>query len=150
MLVKYGIMEKKGFWETKRLEDLSQREWELVCDGCGWCCLCIMEIEETGEYQFTSVACKQLDGDTCRCKNYVNRSQIVPYCVELDFEIIHKFHWLPDHCAYMRLSKGLPLPDWHHLVSGDPNKVHESGISILQKTISEDLIPEDELGDYLI
>ena len=33
------------------------------------------------------------------------------------------FGWLPNTCAYRLLYEGKPLPEWHPLVSGDPNSV---------------------------
>ena len=30
---------RKNFWKTIPLNDFSHEEWELLCDGCGKCCL---------------------------------------------------------------------------------------------------------------
>ena len=65
------------FWETVPLAKLTPPEWEALCDGCGKCCLNKIEFEDDGEVAFTRVACRLLDGDTCRCKHYETRRQFV-------------------------------------------------------------------------
>ena len=71
------------FWKTKTLEEMSDAEWESLCDGCARCCLEKLEDEDTGEIFFTHVACRLLDAGLCACKDYPNRSAQVSDCVRL-------------------------------------------------------------------
>ena len=71
------------FWKTKTLEEMSNAEWESLCDGCARCCLEKLEDEDTGKIYFTHVSCKLLDAGLCACKDYANRSDLVPDCVRL-------------------------------------------------------------------
>ncbi|MGO7675598.1 YkgJ family cysteine cluster protein, partial [Rhizobium ruizarguesonis] len=61
-------------------------EWESLCDGCGLCCLNKIEEWDIGDIYFTSVSCKLLDGESCRCSSYDNRWDFVPDCVQLTKE----------------------------------------------------------------
>ena len=124
------------YWE-KPLKDLSRAEWESLCDGCGKCCLHKIEDELTGKVYGTNVACKLLDRHSCRCSNYRERKAFVPDCVRLTPELAGKLSWLPSTCAYRLRSEGKPLPQWHYLVSGDPETVHQAGISVRGWTVSE-------------
>src|SRR5450755_3683048 len=71
------------FWKTKTLEEMSNAEWESLCDGCARCCLEKLEDEDTGKIHFTHVSCKLLDAGLCTCKDYTNRTDKVPDCVRL-------------------------------------------------------------------
>ena len=139
------------FWETLPLEALTHNEWEALCDGCGKCCLNKLEFEDTGEVAFTRLACQLLDWETCRCKNYENRRDFVPDCVQVTPERLPNIvYWLPRTCAYRRLHEGKPLLDWHPLISGTTQSVHDARISVQGWTLPETSVPTEDWEDYLI
>ena len=135
----------RPFWETKTLAQMSQEEWESLCDGCGRCCLYILHNEETGDVFETDVACRLFDAKRRRCTDYENRSARVPDCVRLTPENAKALHWMPQTCAYRRLARGEALPDWHPLVTGDRDSVARAGAAV-----PPDLVPEDEIDDELL
>lgn len=118
------------FWRRKSLGEMSDAEWESLCDGCGRCCLVKLEDEDSGAVVYTDVGCTLLDAQSCRCSDYENRQARVPDCVRLTVEAVTTLSWLPKTCAYRLLGDGLDLHWWHPLVSGDPDTVHQAGISV--------------------
>ena len=124
------------YWREKRLVDMSHKEWESLCDGCGKCCL--HKIRGEGNVlKSTNVACRLLDTSSCRCNNYPQRKKLVPYCVVLSPESLEIIDWLPRTCAYRLVKNGQDLPHWHPLVSGKPTTVHRAGVSVRGRCISE-------------
>jgi hypothetical protein len=134
----------KPFWQTKTLAEMTREEWESLCDGCGRCCVTKFIDEETGAIEFTDVVCRLLDRETCRCTNYAKRKQLVPDCIKLTARMAGKLSWLPSTCAYRLLDEGKKLYWWHPLVSGDPETVHEAGISVRGKVVSETEVEDAE------
>jgi len=132
---------RERFWELP-LSALDREEWEALCDGCGKCCVHKLEDEETGELLPTNVACRLLDRRACQCSNYKHRRAFVPDCVRLDARNVKTIDWLPSTCAYRLRADDEPLFDWHHLISGSRETVHEAGMSVRGWTVSE-----DEAGD---
>ena len=130
-------MAEKSFWEVKSLAEMNQQEWESLCDGCGKCCLIKLEEADTKELFYTDVACLLLDANTCRCKDYAKRKQLVEDCLQLKADDVEDFKWLPETCAYRLVYEGKQLPKWHHLISGDKNTVHEEKMSVQNRVVSE-------------
>ena len=143
-------MNSDRFWETTRLRDMTRAQWEAVCDGCGRCCLHKLQDEYSGRIFYTAVACRLLDAERCRCTDYANRKAEVPECLVLDATQCGSFSWLPATCAYRLLDEGRPLPDWHPLVSGRAESVHEAGISVAGRTVSELHVHEDDVETFVV
>ncbi|MDE2239935.1 MAG: YcgN family cysteine cluster protein [Rhodospirillales bacterium] len=134
---KLSYVASMGFWRTKTLAQMSRAEWESLCDGCGRCCLHKLRDDDTGEVEFTNVACRLLDTETARCRDYANRKSRVPDCVKLTPKRLEKVDWLPPSCAYRLLHEGKDLPPWHPLRSGTPESVIDSGASVAGRCIDE-------------
>ncbi|HXF88954.1 MAG TPA: YcgN family cysteine cluster protein [Xanthobacteraceae bacterium] len=139
------------FWRRKRLHQMTQAEWESLCDGCGRCCLNKLEEEGTDRTFYTSVACRLLDEHSCRCKDYKNRAALVDDCVQLTPRNIRRVSWLPPTCAYRLVAEGRDLYWWHPLVSGDPETVHLAGVSVRGRVADSELnVPDEKLEDYIV
>jgi hypothetical protein len=137
------------FWKSKHLSEMTDSEWESLCDGCGNCCLLKLEDEDTGDIALTRVACRLLDIGSCRCSDYCNRADQVPDCVKLTPHTIAGIAWLPNTCAYRLVAEGRDLHWWHPLISGSPETVHEAGISVRTSAINENGIPVESLPGFI-
>lgn len=131
------------FWKKKTLEQMTPAEWELLCDGCGKCCLNKIEIK--GKIRFTNARCRFLDCQNCLCRIYDHRFEVVDDCRSIDLAAVReKPRWLPKTCAYWLLDNGYDLPDWHPLITGRAASVHEAGQSLQNRP----LISETEVKNY--
>lgn len=147
------VNQKSGnepFWLTKSLDEMSPTEWESLCDGCARCCLNKLEDEDTGEIAWTDIGCTLLDGESCRCRDYDNRSATVPDCIRLTPTEIRTLSWLPPTCAYRLVEEGRDLYWWHPLVSGDPDTVHAAGISVRGRTVREEDFPLERWEERIV
>jgi hypothetical protein len=91
-----------------------------------------------------------LDEHHCHCTNYPERTHLVPDCLLLSADGDDQFNWLPASCAYRKLASGQSLEWWHPLVSGDPDSVHQAGISVRGRIVSEAEVPREQLEDHVI
>jgi len=138
------------FWEEKSLAEMSQEEWESLCDGCGRCCLNKLEDEDTGEIYFTNVSCKLFNIEQCNCTDYENRKVSMPDCMILSVDNTTALEVMPSTCAYRLLQLGEPLPEWHPLITGRSESVAEADISVTGKVVSEEYIHHTEFSEHLI
>ncbi len=137
-------------FKIKSLDQLEPAEWDMLCDGCGICCLYKVSGASIRHPLLTRVVCRYLDVESCRCSIYQQRHDLMPTCLELTCENIHQLSWLPETCAYRRLAEGKPLPWWHYLRSGKRALVHQLGISVRDVAINEDDVDLNDLQKYTI
>jgi len=139
------------FWQNKTLDEMTSKEWESVCDGCGQCCVMQLENEETNQLFFTDVACRLFDDQTCQCTSYKDRQTHVPTCMVMNPENVRECaEFAPPTCAYKLLVEGQDLYDWHPLVSKDADSVHNAGISVRNKVVSEEEVDLNNLEERVI
>jgi uncharacterized cysteine cluster protein YcgN (CxxCxxCC family) len=145
-VLRTGMEQKQNhFWETKTLNEMTRAEWESLCDHCGRCCLHSVQDGKTGKIKLLAVACQYLDTSTCRCSIYEDRFKFEPDCKKLSPKTFRRIIRLPNNCAYRCLVEGRNLEWWHPLVAGDPNTVHEAGISVQGKVVSGEHVNFDQL-----
>ena len=66
-------------------------------------------------------------------------------------ENVRTLNWLPPSCGYRLVAEGRDLYWWHPLISGDPNTVHEAGVSVRGRVWgSENDIDDADLEDHIV
>ncbi len=145
------MLEKSKRWWEKGLQNLTADQWELLCDGCGLCCLHKLEDEETGALHYTQLACPLLDTQSCQCRFYAQRFKHVPECMKITPSNYREaLPWLPNSCAYKRVAQRLPLPSWHHLLTGERSTIHDVGASVRGRVRSSEGIEEEDYQEYIL
>ena len=137
------------YWLHKSLKDMTTKEWEDLCDGCGKCCLEKVEDEDTGIIYTTKVSCRLLDTQTCRCTNYENRFRYMDDCIKLNVQNVYKINWLPKTCAYRLVKEGKDLYDWHPLKTKDKLSTLKSGNSAKNFAIHPSLM-DKHIIEYIL
>ncbi|MFH0709327.1 MAG: YcgN family cysteine cluster protein [Pseudomonadota bacterium] len=137
------------FWETKQLHELTNEEWEALCDGCGLCCLHKLQDEEVEDAPvlMTRVVCRCYNLQAHGCSDYSNRQKIVPECTALTVKRASEFEWLPQTCAYRLRHHNLPIPLWHPLITGTRDSVRPYSVHALNPVLETETIDFEE---YLI
>ncbi len=157
------LIESK-YWETKSLQDMNEQEWEAICDGCARCCLHkFIEDDSVDSFEpsdrinegetmlFTNIACFLLNDKSCSCSQYAKRSELVPDCVTLSKENLDAIFFMPPSCSYRRLNEGKGLAAWHPLLNkGKKSKMHQLGISVRNKVVSEENVDLNDFEDYIV
>ena len=155
------------FWQSKTLAEMSQNEWESLCDGCAKCCLNkFIDDEDTDEQtelmptdhlkvgeqvHYSNIACFLLNEKTCQCSQYEKRISFVPDCVKLSQDNLESLFFLPPSCTYRRLHEGRGMPSWHPLLNkGKKSVMHKAGMSVRGKVVKDDDVQLEDFEDYIV
>ncbi|MDR2007625.1 MAG: YcgN family cysteine cluster protein [Alphaproteobacteria bacterium] len=143
----HKIMDK--FWLHIPLENMNERQWESLCDGCGKCCLEKIEDIDTGEVYTSAISCRLLDPDTCRCSSYEKRFKYMEDCIKITPKKVYEIKWLPKTCAYRLIKEKKDLPAWHPLITGRADSTITSGNSAKEFVIHPSAA-RGEIIEYII
>ena len=152
-----------NYWETTALQDMTEKEWEGICDGCAKCCLHKFIDDENVEQarstdhikadekvHYTNIACSLLNTKTCSCTQYSERTKLVPECVKLTKNNLQDIFFMPPSCSYRRLHEGRGLPSWHPLLNKNKKSVmHKVGMSVRGKTVFDKDVDLEHFEDYI-
>ncbi len=84
-------------------DNLSEEEWEAICNRCGRCCLYPLQDIDTGEIYRTNILCRYFDLEKSACTVYDKRCTLVPSCLKLTKDNVNKLPFMPKTCAYRKL-----------------------------------------------
>ena len=141
---------KKKFWKKKPLSDFTRKEWELLCDGCGKCCLNKFHKTKNSPPIYTNVACRFLNIQKCKCKVYNERKSKKSDCLILSPKNIGQFvNWLPTSCSYRLIFEKKDLPFWHHLNNNKNKNIHNTKNSIKNFAISEKYVDNTDMSKQM-
>lgn len=140
---------RENFWELP-LEQLNEAEWEMLCDGCGRCCLKKIEDEESGEIFWTRIVCRYLDTSSCQCSDYEQRTSLVPSCMNVRDIYQQKLNWMPDTCAYRLRAQNKPLLPWHPLLCNSREAMRAANITVQGNTLSEEFVHPNGYDEHII
>lgn len=120
----------------KNRYNLTDEQWEALCDRCCKCCLVTLQDDDTGNIYHTNILCRHCDITYKQCKVYANRLVSVPECLKLTPENIDKLPWLPKTCAYRQLF------DKHY---------RKTPLLPLQgRVVSQDDVDEQNMEDHIV
>ncbi|PCJ17951.1 MAG: hypothetical protein COA96_17300 [SAR86 cluster bacterium] len=139
----------ENFWE-KPLAELNENEWELLCDGCGRCCLKKFVNVDNDETVYTRIICRYYDESLHHCTCYEDRVNKVPDCLNVKTMNIQLSNWMPDTCAYRLRFENKPLYSWHPLIAGSRSQMEDEDIAVLGKVISEEYVHPDGFEEHVI
>lgn len=167
------------FWQSKTLAQMSESEWESLCDGCGKCCLhkfiddaedeevvddnisdeelALLQhaptdfIREGEVLLYTNIVCHLLNDKTCNCSKYAERTKYVPDCVKLTQENLDDIFFMPESCTYRRLHEGRGVPSWHPLLNkGKKSAMHKAGMSVRGKVVKDNQVDTNDYENHIV
>jgi uncharacterized cysteine cluster protein YcgN (CxxCxxCC family) len=139
------------FWLNREIDDFSDSEWELLCDGCGKCCLEKLVDEDTEKVYTSAVCCRLLNIDTCKCNLYLTRFKNMPDCIKITPLMVKTVKWIPKTCSYRLIYEKKDLPNWHPLITGDKESTIKTKNSVKEFVVHPSFLKKDEdVEDYII